>query len=295
MSLHPLPLGGPGLAAYLASIQSSDYAVLTPDAEAQLGTRAGHGDCAAQWALVAHNLRWAASFALRQYPSRMESSRFEPVWTLSDTIQEANLGLLSAAARFQPEVGRFTTYAVWWMRQRIARSLQEYGYAVRLPVHIHEALKTYRRIVERLGPSTELAKAARALGWTPEKTAFVRDVAQYLTPLSLDAPVLGDDGDELAVADIVPDPASGAELWDRVAQEAVADHIHRWLGMLKPREADVLRLRFGLDGTAPHTLEEIGRMMGLTRERIRQIESKALARLRVLADREPGSHDLLAS
>lgn len=206
---------------------------------------------------------------------------------LGDLVQAGTLGLIRAAEKFDWRLGfKFSTYATWWIRQSIARHLADTGRLVRLPVHVVERVNRLRRearkLEQRLGREPEVDELAEILGWEPAEVAFLRDVSQ--DPLSLDAPLATTD---TVVADLI---ASTAPDTERLALAAtVADDLRSALEVLGPRQRDVLVLRYGLDGKHPRTLEEIGQIHSLTRERIRQIEQAAKEKLeKVLLERGYG-------
>jgi RNA polymerase primary sigma factor len=206
---------------------------------------------------------------------------------LGDLVQAGTLGLIRAAEKFDWRLGfKFSTYATWWIRQSIARQLADTGRLIRLPVHIVDRVNRLRReakkLEQRLGREPEVEELAEVLAWEPVEVAFLRDVSR--DPLSLDAPLASA---ETILADLV---ASTAPDTEGVALAAmVADDLRSALDVLSPRQREVLVLRYGLDEKHPRTLEEIGQLHSVTRERIRQIEQAAKEKLeKVLLDRGYG-------
>jgi RNA polymerase sigma factor (sigma-70 family) len=258
------------LAVYLREI--SRIPLLAREEELELARRARAGDAEAKQQLVEANLRLAVQVA-RRYLNRG--------LPLSDLIEEGNLGLLRAVDKFEPARGlRFSTYAVWWIRQAVARALANQARTIRLPVHVEMLLGRYRRehhrLTQALGRPPTAAELAGALGTSEEQIAELEELR--LQPVSLDAPV-GDDARRLidTIADESADPAQTLTrlFRERADLAAVLDD-------LAPNERTVLRRRFGLDGDEPETLEAIGRRLDYSRERIRQIESAGLRKLRAL-------------
>jgi RNA polymerase primary sigma factor len=197
-----------------------------------------------------------------------------------DLIQEGNLGLMKAVDRFEYRRGfRFSTYATWWIRQSISRCVADQGRTIRLPVHISDRIRQMYRISHEFeqiaGCPPTLEQLASEMCLEEEKVRWMLQVSRI--PLSLESPVGDEDDSELGMFvedDISPSPSQ------LVYQKLLRERVDEVLATLSPREARILRLRFGLDDDHPNTLEEVGAKFGLTRERIRQIEGKALRRLR---------------
>ncbi len=262
------PAARNALAVYQAEL--ARLPLLTREEEIALAKRVAAGDAEAERRMVEANLRLVVKIA-RRYVGRGLS--------LLDLIEEGNLGLLRAVRKYRWERGtRFSTYAVWWIRQFIVRAIANQARLIRLPVHVEALYAKYLRAKERLARQLErtptLAEIASELGVPVEHLEGLEEVAA--TPLSLETPV-GEGGGVLQ--DIMPDR-------DRPASDAVAGVLRQQadlreiLAALPPNERTVITLRFGLGEEAPMTLEAIGRRLGVTRERVRQIEAAALRKLR---------------
>jgi RNA polymerase primary sigma factor len=260
------------LGVYLKEI--SRIKLLTREQEADLARRARAGDSAAKERLVEANLRLVVQIA-RRYLNRG--------LPLPDLIEEGNLGLLRAVEKFEPERGlRFSTYGTWWIRQAIVRALANQARTIRLPVHVGLLLGRYQReqqrLTQELGRAPTIEEIAKAMHTTAEQIEELEEVRQQQT-LSLETPV--GEGEEGRLADFVADPSADpsatlTELFrERTDLVSVLDD-------LAANERTVLRRRFGLENEEPETLEAIGRHLGLTRERVRQIEAAGLRKLRGL-------------
>jgi RNA polymerase sigma factor (sigma-70 family) len=270
------------LSLYLRDI--AKVPLLTPDEEQELARRVQAGDASAERRLTEANLRLVVRVA-RRYLHRGLS--------LLDLIEEGNLGLLHAVRKFQPGRGtRFSTYAVWWIRQAVARALANQARTIRLPVHVEQLLGQYARkkqsLTQELGRAPTTEEIAKAMGQPLDEVEHLERVSQR--PVSLDSPV-GPDGSS-TLQDIVKDgdPPPGGLATMLRAREDLAGLLED----LPDQERTVVRLRFGLLGEPPLTLEAIGKRLGVTRERVRQVEGAALQRLRrLLAARGVDAGDLL--
>ncbi|HZR39883.1 MAG TPA: sigma-70 family RNA polymerase sigma factor [Ktedonobacteraceae bacterium] len=254
---------------YLAEI--GRYPLLTAEQEMQLARRIIEGDMEAQQRLVEANLRLVVSIAKR-YNNHGVS--------LLDLIQEGNLGLIRAAQKFDPVRGfRFSTYATWWIRQAISRAVAEHTRTIHIPVHVVELIYKMKRITrqlyQELGRDPFPEEIAHALNLTKERIVELQSMAE--TPISLDAPLIDDE--QYHLADTIEDTHAAAPA-DVVTHQVLRDQISRALETLSLRERQVIELRYGLHDGYCHTLEELSAHFKLTRERIRQIEVKALRTLR---------------
>jgi len=271
------------LSVYLKEI--SRIPLLTREEEVELARRVAAGDREAERRMAEANLRLVVKLAKRY------AGRGLP---LPDLIEEGNLGLLRAVQKYRPDKGtKFSTYASWWVRQAIVRALANQARLIRLPVHVEGLLARYTRtrtqLTQRLGRPPALEEIAEAMEVPAAQLRELEEMAH--PPLSLEAPV-GEAG-RGALADLVADPSGpsgerlSALLRDRTGLAAL-------LAELPVNERTVLELRFGLAGADPMTLEAIGRRLGLTRERIRQIETAGLKKLKgLLEQRGAGPGDLL--
>ncbi|HUE97402.1 MAG TPA: RNA polymerase sigma factor RpoD/SigA, partial [Longimicrobiaceae bacterium] len=249
----------------------SMHRLLTPPEEVELGHRALAGDEDAVQELVRANLRFVISVA-KKYQNRGVS--------LSDLIQEGNVGLVTAARKFDPEQGvKFISYAVWWIRQAILSSLANQGRTVRVPLNrasdLSKIFRERERLKQELRRDPSSVELSQATGLTPEIVESLQTL--NTAEIRLDAPI-GDTEDSQLMDRFISDEAIVTE--EEVEDRLLTERISRALETLQPRDAKVLRLYFGLDGGREHTLEEIGDLLGVTRERIRQLRDRALKRLR---------------
>ncbi len=254
---------------YLREI--SQYPLISREEEVELATSIRSGDEESLDKLVRSNLRFVVSVA-KKYQNQGVS--------LSDLINEGNLGLIRAAHKFDETKGiKFISYAVWWIRQAILQALAEQSRIVRVPLNragtLHRIGKRSSALQQELGREPTVEEIAEGMDISEEEVAKTLSISQ--THLSLDAPLTP--GEDNKLIDYLPD-TQNAGPDQETFERALTDSIEEVLCTLKEREAKILRLYFGLDGREPMTLEEIGSMMGITRERVRQIKEKALARLR---------------
>jgi RNA polymerase primary sigma factor len=259
----------------------SRHELITPEMEKILGARAQAGDEDAVQALARANLRFVISVA-KKYQNRGVS--------LTDLIQEGNVGLVTAARKFDPEQGvKFISYAVWWIRQAILASLANHGRAVRVPLNrasdLARIFREKERLKQELGREPSSEELAKATDLTPELVESLQTL--NAAEIRLDAPI-GDSEDSQLVERFITEEAAEPEI--EVENRLLTEAVSEALTTLEDRDAKVLRLYFGLEGEREHTLEEIGNMLGVTRERIRQLRDRALRRLR-----EGGKGDALES
>ena len=266
-------IGYDSIQIYLREI--GQYPLLTAAEERELAKRIEKSDAEARNILARSNLRLVVSIA-KKYVGR------SPDLTLLDLIQEGNLGLFRAVDKFDWKKGyKFSTYATWWIRQAITRALADQSRTIRIPVHMVETIAKYkqisRRLAQVLGRDPQAEEIAVEMGVEPEKIYQIEKINQ--DTLSLENPIGSDDDEKSTLGDFIPDdkiPSPVQESSERI----LAEQVRAILGDLSPKERKILEMRHGLMDGIYHTLEEVGREFGVTRERIRQIEAKALEKIR---------------
>jgi RNA polymerase primary sigma factor len=256
--------------------------LLTREEERELARRKDEGDEEAKRRLIESNLRLVMAIT-RNYTKASVP--------LLDLIQEGNLGLIRAVEKFDYRLGyKLSTYATWWIRQAITRALADQGRTIRLPVHVADQvrrlLRARRQLAQKLNREPTLAELAREAQQSEERVRELLELVE--NPVSLETPV--GDGESL-YGDLIEDVHSLAP-HEQTAEQARGRELAGALEQLNPRMRRVLSLRFGLDGDAPQTLEEVGAQLGITRERVRQLETRALRDLRLAA---PGLEHYLRS
>jgi RNA polymerase primary sigma factor len=266
--------GDTAIKLYLREI--GQVRLLTPQEEIELAARIKRGDKKAREQMIKANLRLVVKIA-RDYEGLG--------LPLLDLISEGNIGLMKAVERFDPaKGGKLSTYGAWWIKQSIKRALANQSKTIRLPVHLVDRISRMRRVAmrlhEELGREPTDDELGEELGMTASRVGQLRTAA--IRPASLDAPI-GDD-DSNSFAEVVQDENAETP-YEQLEGKTVTAMLQEMVTKLDPREATILRYRFGLDGGTEKTLEEVGQKFGVTRERVRQIQNIALAKLRRMVEK----------
>ena len=251
--------------------QISIVPLITVEEEIELAKRISKGDDQARDKMITANLRLVVKIA--QDYSNIGLS-------LLDLINEGNIGLMKAVERFDPSKGgKLSTYASWWIKQSIKRALANQSKTIRLPVHMVDRVTQIRRttqqLSEKLGREPTDEELAEEMKIPVARITHLKSVSKK--PASLDSPINDEDGSNLG--DIVADDKSTSPL-ENLQSKSLIGYVDKVLSTLEPREADIIRLRFGLEGRDPQTLEEVGEQIGITRERVRQLQEQAIRQLR---------------
>ena len=253
--------------------KANSYPTLSAEEEKSIAMRAKNGDEKARKILVQSNLKLVLTVARKAiHVSKLP---------MTDLIQEGNLGLMVAVEKFNPELGyRFSTYATWWVKQAMFKAISEQSHCMKIPVYIQETLSKYSKIKAELektyNTQVTTRDVAEKMNIEPEKIDSF--LSAYTSTVSIEGSFDGKDGSELSVAEVVADDKATVE--ENIEYEELKKDLKQVISVLKEREQTVIKMRFGLENFAKTTLEDIGKMFGVTKECIRQTESRALNKMR---------------
>ena len=253
--------------------KANSYPTLSAEEEKSIAMRAKNGDEKARKILVQSNLKLVLTVARKAiHVSKLP---------MTDLIQEGNLGLMVAVEKFNPELGyRFSTYATWWVKQAMFKAISEQSHCMKIPVYIQETLSKYSKIKAELektyNTQVTTRDVAEKMNIEPEKIDSF--LSAYTSTVSTEGSFDGKDGSELSVAEVVADDKATVE--ENIEYEELKKDLKQVISVLKEREQTVIKMRFGLENFAKTTLEDIGKMFGVTKECIRQTESRALNKMR---------------
>ena len=266
-----VPFAGDDINAYVRKANS--YKVLSAEEEKEIALKAQQGDKEAKRTLVQSNLKLVLTVARKA----IHVSKLPMV----DLIQEGNLGLMVAVEKFNPTLGyRFSTYATWWIKQAMFKAISEQSHCMKIPVYIQETLSKFSKVkaeMEKVYNTQVTTKdVAERMNIEPQKIDTY--LSAYTSTVSIEGSYDGKDGSELSVADVVADEKTTVE--ENIEYEELKKDLHQVISVLKDREQTVIKMRFGLENFTKTTLEDIGKIFGVTKECIRQTEMRALNKLR---------------